>query len=251
MLVQRRRAFWKPSGLKQHLDGASKNLKGLSTTRITAAALRVADHEGLEAISIRLIADELRARPMSLYRHVSGKEQILDLLLDAAYGEIEVPNRASGAWRTDLQEMAIQTRRVLKRHWWLAPLLTSRPPFGPNYLSWLEFLLAAGSAKPAMQMRLKVRIIGTLFAYVNGFIADELGVEATNRKYGLTPQSKRQSAASVLAPLLATQRFPNLAQFVADATEDASDGDFEFGLNCVLDGIRARMEAKKGAARNR
>ncbi|MEO8371021.1 MAG: TetR/AcrR family transcriptional regulator [Candidatus Solibacter sp.] len=204
--------------------------------------------EGLDAVSIRRIANELGSGAMSLYRHVSSKDQILDLLLDAAYGEIAVPPAVSGDWRNDLRNMARQTRRILKRHWWLGPLLTSRPPFGSHYLRWFEFLLAAaGCAGAALDMQSKVRMVGTLFAFVNGAVGYELGEESTNRKHNLTPERKREIAAPILAPLLATGRYPNLAQFAAQGTGEMSDEDFDFRLECVLAGLGVRV-AQDGRA---
>jgi AcrR family transcriptional regulator len=212
--------------------------EGLTLTRITQTALRIADREGLDAVSIRRIAKELGAGAMSLYRHASNKDQILDLLLDSAYGEIVVPSAVSGDWKGDFRDIARQTRKILKRHWWLGPLLTSRPPLGAHYLRWFEFLLAvAGSAGTTLGMQTKVRMIGTLFAFVNGAVGYELGEEATNRRHNLTPERKREMAAPVLAPLLATGRYPNLAQFVAHGTGETSDEDFDFGLECVLSGL--------------
>ena len=226
----------RPSSRRERRPGKPK---ALTLTRITQTALRIADSEGLDAVSIRRIAKELGAGAMSLYRHASIKDQILDLLLDAAYGEIAVPSAVSGDWKNDLRKMARQTRKILKRHWWLGPLLTSRPPLGAHYLRWFEFLLAvAGSAGAAVDMKTKVRMIGTLFAFVNGSVGYELGDEATNRRHNLTPERKREMAAPVLAPLLATGRFPNLAQFVAHETGETSDEDFDdVGLDCVLYGL--------------
>jgi AcrR family transcriptional regulator len=222
--------------------------KRLTLTRITQTALWLADREGLDAVSIRRIAKELGAGAMSLYRHASSKDQIFDLLLDAAYEEIAVPPAVSGDWKNDLRKMARQTRQILKRHWWLGPLLTSRPPFGVHYLRWFEFLLAAaGSAGIGLDIQTKVLMVGTLFAFVNGAVGYELGEEATNRKHKLTPERKREVAAPILAPLLATGRYPNLAEFAAHATGEISDEDFDFGLECVLAGLSVRVAQKASA----
>jgi AcrR family transcriptional regulator len=212
----------------------------LNVARIVAAAVRIADREGLEALSMRGIAEEMGSGVMSLYRHVSGKDRLLDLLLDEAYGEIAVPDTSSGDWQTDLREMARQTRQVLKRHWWLGSLLTSRPTFGPNYLRWFEFLLAAtAGAVPKVPSR--VRVIGTVFAYINGVVGYELGEEQTNRRHDLTPERKRELAAPHLAPILASGLYPNLALFVEQGGSEPTDESFELGLDCVLDGIAMHL----------
>jgi AcrR family transcriptional regulator len=204
--------------------------------------MRIADREGLQAISMRRLAGELGSGAMSLYRHVSGKDQILDMLLDAAYGEIAVPAAPSGNWREDVRDMARQTRTVLKRHAWLGPLLTSRPTLGPNYLRWFEFLLAA-TALEAPQIQARLRVIGTVFAFVAGVVGYELGEEETNRRHKLTPERKRKFAAPHLAPILATGHFPNLALFVEQGGGEPTDESFEFGLKCVLDGVAIQKSA--------
>jgi AcrR family transcriptional regulator len=216
----------------------------LSNARIVAAAMRIADREGLQAISIRRIAEELDAGTMSLYRHVEDKDQLLDLLLDEAYSEISVPDAPSGDWRQDLRELARQTRAVLKRHWWLGPLLTSRPTLGANYLRWFEYQLATVGTV-VKDMKARTRVIGTVFAYVTGVVGYELGEQATNRRHGLTEERKREFARPILEPILATGRYPNLAQFIEQGTGESSDEDFEFGLDCVLGGVGARIDAAK------
>jgi AcrR family transcriptional regulator len=216
----------------------------LSNARIVGAAMHIADNEGLQAISMRRIAEELGAGAMSLYRHVSGKDQILDLLLDAAYGEISVPDVPSGNWREDLWNLARQTRGVLKRHWWLGPLLTTRPTFGPNYLRWFEFQLASTGAA-GLDMQARTRAIGTVFAYVAGVVGYELGEEESNRRHNLTPERKRALAAPLLAPILATGLYPNLAQFVEVGDAEPTDESFEFGLGCVLDGVASHTMPEK------
>ena len=210
----------------------------LSNQRIVAAALRLADRHGLEALSIRRIASSLGAGAMSLYRHVQSKDELLDLLLDAAYSEIEVPAAATGDWTREIADLARQTRRVLKRHWWLGPLLTARPTFGTHYLRWFEFQLAS-TGRAGFEMAARVQLIGTVFAYVNGFVGYELGEEATNRKHRLTPENKRRAAEPILAPLFATGLYPNLAEFIQTDTAEPTDEDFEFGLQAVIAGLAA------------
>ena len=154
----------------ERMSRAPHGRSGLSYDNIVKAAMSIADSEGLQAISMRRIADELGSGTMSLYRYVSSKEQILDLVLNDAYGEIRVPAMVSGDWRNDLRELARQTRTVWARHPWLATLLTQRPPFGPNYLRWFEFSLAA-TAHLRLPITTRTRIVGTLNAYVAGVVA--------------------------------------------------------------------------------
>ena len=105
--------------------------RGLSRAEIVAAAIAVADAEGPDAISMRRIARELRAGPMSLYWHVGSKEELLDLMLESIETEVEAPE-PSGDWRADLRAFAHQARAGMLRHRWAMEFLGGRPPSGPN-----------------------------------------------------------------------------------------------------------------------
>jgi AcrR family transcriptional regulator len=218
---------------------------------IVRAALRVADAEGSEGLSMRRIADELGAGTMSLYRYLSSKEDLLDLMLDAAFGEIALPARPGDDWRADLRALARATRRMLKQHPWLGPLLTSRPPLGPNYLRWFEFSLAV-LARRGVGTRVAMQVVGTLYAYVSGVVGYELGEAETSRRHGLSEARKRALAAPYLKGLLASGRFPNLARFVRQGTGRPTESAFEFGLDCVLEGLELALRREvRSTARGR
>src|SRR5690348_15466784 len=94
---------------------AERRRAGLDGDRIAAAALRIADAEGLAAVSMRRVAAELDAGTMSLYRHVSGRDDVVELIVDAAYGS-EPPPAPTGDWRADLRALAGRTRRIMLAH---------------------------------------------------------------------------------------------------------------------------------------
>ena len=210
--------------------------RNLKYGEIVRVAMEIADKEGLTGVSMRSVAGKLKAGTMSLYRYVTGKDELLDLLLDAAYGEIRLPSMPSGDWQRDVARVARETRRVLKGHPWLAPLVTARPTLGPNYLGWFEFLLAA-TAKPGRDMRTQVRMVGTVWAYVTGFVGYEIGEMETTRRHGLTEKRKRELAAPYVEQLLATGKFPNLARFLDAGGHEPTEEAFQFGLEAVLAGI--------------
>src|SRR5580698_4631125 len=125
--------------LREHADreprgrGRNRLAPTLSRGEIVDAAIAIADAEGPEAISMRRIAQVLKAGTMSLYWHVTNKEQLLDLMLDALLADIKVPG-PSGDWRTDLQTLARNERTTLLRHNWIMGFLGGRPAMGPNTL---------------------------------------------------------------------------------------------------------------------
>ena len=203
---------------------------------IVRAAMDVADRKGLPAVSMRTVAEALGSGVMSLYRYVASKEELLDLILDAAYGEICIPAKHAGDFQKDLARVARATRSALKQHPWLGALVTMRPTLGPNYLRWFEFLLGATNA-PGRDLLTQMRMIGTLGSYVAGFVSYELGEMETNRRHKLTEEQRRELAAPYMERVLATGQFPNLARFMESGTAEPDDAGFEFGLRAVLDGL--------------
>ncbi|WP_399879952.1 TetR/AcrR family transcriptional regulator [Streptomyces sp. BBFR51] len=112
----------------------------LDRERIVAAAIALADEGGLEAVSLRKVAARLNAGPMRLYRYISTKEELFDLMMDEVQAEI-LPEEQPGDWREALRILAHRTRQAALRHEWLADLLGGRPALGPNSLAVTETTL--------------------------------------------------------------------------------------------------------------
>src|SRR4051794_17760858 len=105
----------------------------LSRERVIQAAIALAQAEGLEALTMRRLAEELRAGAMTLYYHVPNKEALLDGMVDSVFGEIELPT-TDVDWKTALRRRALSTREALNRHRWAVGLMESRTTPGPNSL---------------------------------------------------------------------------------------------------------------------
>src|SRR5690349_17487758 len=106
----------------------------LSRERIVQVALQLADTEGIDAISTRRIAAALSVSAMALYGYIERKEDVLDLMIDAVYGEVPVPQPGSRDWHSQLRELAVQKRAMMHRHPWFASLIGRRAVLGPNTL---------------------------------------------------------------------------------------------------------------------
>ncbi|MGW7535095.1 TetR/AcrR family transcriptional regulator [Amycolatopsis sp. NPDC054798] len=116
---------------------------GLGRVDIVNAAVRLADHGGAEALTMRAVAKELGAStPMSLYRYVHSKDGLVDLMLDLANSEVRTPEVPGEDWRGELTAVAGDTWAMTKRHPWYARLVHQRPPAGPNASRRTEFVLA-------------------------------------------------------------------------------------------------------------
>src|SRR5262245_25261747 len=155
----------------------------LNREQIVATAIRVADAEGLQAITMRRIAAELGVAPMSLYYHIPTKNDLLDLMMDATFGEMEFPDRPSSDWRADLRFAAYQARDLGRRHLWLMSLLGERPPLGPNFLHHVEFFLAALDGR-GLSLAVMADIANFIDNYVIGFVLSEARLEGMKRQRG-------------------------------------------------------------------
>ena len=134
-----------PDSIARRLGGpraaAQGTEAGLSLPRIVDAAVRVADAEGLDAVSMGRVAAELGAAPMSLYRHVSAKEELLGLMVDAAWGDSPGPLAPGEGWRSGLSRWA-WALRAARRHPWAVRIPISGLPIMPREVAWFEDALA-------------------------------------------------------------------------------------------------------------
>src|SRR5271170_1541326 len=119
-----------------------------SRAEITEVALRVADADGLDAVSMRRVAAELATGAASLYRYVETREDLIDLMTDAMGGEYELAPPTSN-WLADLIAFGEQARAVFRRHRWLAGLAMTRPVIGPNGIGLMEHFLTLLQGHPA------------------------------------------------------------------------------------------------------
>ena len=155
---------------------ARRRREPISREAIVKAAVDLLDREGLAALSMRRLGDELGAGAASLYWHVGSKDGLLDLVLDEIIGEQQVPDPDPARWQEQLKEVARHQRRVSLRHPYVVRISIGRIPMGPNALQYSERVLAilrAGGLPP----RLAVQGYLLLIATVNGFTVDETGVE--------------------------------------------------------------------------
>lgn len=211
----------------------------LSRAAIVRTAIEIADAGGLAGVSLRRVAAALDAGPMRLYGYLSTKDELLDLMADEVYGEIELPADPPSP-RAALHDLAHATRRAALRHEWFVDLLGGRPHTGPHALAYLEAMLAAARRIPAYgHIDQVLQATGTLQAYLLGAVRAEITELRSERTSGLTKTEWQTSTGPYMERMLATGRFPTLTEAVADATHPAPAVGFEIGLNQVLDGIGA------------
>lgn len=206
-----------------------------SVDQIVARAITIADTEGLDALSMRRVAADLGSGTASLYRYVTNRDELLDLMIDTARGESEQWT-PTGDWRADLTSIAHAMRAILLRHPWLAGELTGRPTLGPNSLRATETALTAASARTD-DITLATRIVDTVRAYVFGAVATELAESHAHQRSGLTKEQWQANVAPYMRQIIASGDYPLLARRAADEESSSAADRFEFGLACVLDGV--------------
>lgn len=222
---------------------------GLSLERIVAAAIRVADTEGLPAVSMSRVATELGTGPMSLYRYVAAKDELLGLMVDAAFGP--PPEGPSGpgveAWRPGMARWAWEMRIGMRRHPWVTQIPIGGLPIRPNEVTWFEAGLRCLGGT-GLQEEEKGSVILLISGYVRNDAAQEADIEAAVRGSGKTPDEWMASYAGILATVADPLRFPALRKFIEAGVFDHSDPperEFSFGLERLLDGIDVLVQARR------
>ena len=184
----------------------------LSRARIIEAALRIADDEGLPAVSIRGVAAKLGAPAMSLYRHVRSKEELILLMADAALGEHKLPAAAPRGWRTQIELGTRLEWQVMRRHPWLARVVhISRPNPMPNALTFADWVMRAldGSALDAAG-KLQVHVV--LHSFVQGLAVNVEAEAQAVGDTGTTEEDYMRAQEGKFAALSASGRYPSSAR---------------------------------------
>jgi AcrR family transcriptional regulator len=211
----------------------------LNREQITRAAIELADGEGLEAVSMRRIAAKLAVGATSLYWHVLSKDDLYELMVDEVIGEIQLPER-SDDWRADLRAIAEHTHAVLRRHRWLV-LLGIQPGLGPKTQRYGQAALAA-LEDLGLDLATQINILAALNNYLFGFIHREIAWEHLRQRSTLTD---KQWTARLRRYLEQTsEEDETLADHAAVRLDLATDESFDFGLDCILDGVAARLRAR-------
>jgi AcrR family transcriptional regulator len=214
----------------------------LNREQIVRAAIDIADAEGMETLSIRQIASKLGVSTMALYWYVESKNDVLDLMIDAVYAEIEFPPQPSTDWRADCTNLAKHVRTVMRRHPWLAALSSNRPLLGPNALKLHEYLLATLSLL-GLDPHITLGLVEIVGVYLRGFVQQELGEAEAQRRSGLSENEWRMSVDPYIHDhVIASGQYPHLAYYFSHVEEWDDDKRFDFGLEFLLDSMSARAQ---------
>jgi AcrR family transcriptional regulator len=207
------------------------------------AAITIADREGLDALTMRRVAQQLGAGTMSLYWHVRNKDELIELMRDQVTGEHTL--QPSGDWRSDLARFARDTRAMFVRHPWLASVAFGTPPLGPNSLRQDELTMAAMTSL-GVDLQTQGAIGAVVYFFVIGFVLRELAQDQLQQRTGVTIQEWRAQVAPYIQQQLATGRYPNLQRAISSGGDDMdNDATFEFILDFILDAVAAQLPKQR------
>lgn len=205
-----------------------------SRADIAAAAVRLADAGGLDAVSMRHVAAELGCGTMSLYNYVPRKEDLHELMVDAVGGEHELWE-PSGDWRADLRRVAHQTRALLRRHPWMPRLMSPVYGFSPNALRYLEHCLACMDPLEA-PYGAKMQLLGMLNGCVTTYVSTELAAAERVRSLPWSQERENEVRIAYLGSQIASGAYPRMAAaFMEDSGPIDMEAAFEWMLGRVLD----------------
>ncbi len=226
----------------------------LTLDRIAAVAVKLADAEGLGAVSMNRVAGQLGYTTMSLYRYVSSKDDLVALMMDFAAGERDLAGRRTGGWRAALERWSLDYRDILSRHPWVTQVPIDGLPTTPNQVAWMETGLRALSATRLSETE-KLQVLLVVTSYVRNTAQMVAEMADAQRAAGHEPRTVMSRYAETLSRLIDGKQFPALSNSLASGAfeqdDDDPDEDFRFGLKTVLDGVAVlvRQRAPKTVRR--
>jgi AcrR family transcriptional regulator len=216
----------------------------LTLDDIVLAAIEIADADGLDALSMRRVAERLGVGTMSLYRYVPGKAELLDLMLDRVVAPLDGAS-LSGDWRSAMAEMGRAMWRLYTEHAWLPFVDQSRPLLGPGALAGFEIALA-GLDDTRLTAQQKVNVISLIETVVAAIARMRNAAYQAEERTGVSGDEFWETQAPVLKAAMATGRFPRVAGLSEDAFAATPDEFLEFALALVLDGLAGLVEGAGG-----
>jgi len=202
----------------------------LSTERILAAAMGLADRDGIAGLSMRRLADLLDVAPMAIYKHVANKDELLDRMVDVVFGEVELALEVG--WRDALRRRALSKRAALLRHPWAIGLMEARTP-GPANLRHHDEMVRCLRVSAGLSITQALHAYSLMDSYIYGFAFQQSSV--VNGATEVAVGARALADGGALLP----GHHPHLDELVAEVVRSGYDFDeeFEFGLDTLLDGI--------------
>ncbi len=221
-----------------HVEPGARRRTPLSRERVLAAAVELADREGIDALSMRRLGQELGVEAMSLYNHVAGKEDLLDGMVDLIVGEIDPP-ATTGPWKKALRDRILSARRTMLRHPWASAVITSRNNASPVVMQYMDTTggIMRGGGFSVDLMHHAFHALGSRVLGFSQELYDDSSPDV--------PPDQMAAMARQMA-----DQFPNIVavmdQIIHDEASVVGSGcddqlEFQFALDLILDGLERQM----------
>jgi AcrR family transcriptional regulator len=234
---------------------APRRDRELSLDRIAAAAIVVADRDGFSEVTMRRVAIELGVATMSLYRHVTSRDDLTVAMINAAIGDLRLPPRHPRGWRASLELCARLEWAMFQRHPWLGPSMSlTRPQLALNAMRLSEWVMGAFDGT-ALSLPERMFVQTTVFSFVRG-VASALEPEAEAvRDSGITAEQWMETQETAFSTVMSSADFTYFQRLTQERFDLDLDSLFAFGLARLLDGIetfvRSREERSPGVSDSR
>ena len=206
----------------------------LTRERILRTAMELADEQGLAALTMRALARRLDRKPMAVYHHVRGKEEILDGLVDMVFAQIQDP-RPGREWREEMSARCHSARSVLGKHPWVIALMESRTNPGPATIKHHDAVIGT-LRQGGFSVALTAHAYALIDSYLYGFAVQEAGLPGE-------ADAVDELAEELMADL-PVEQYPHFVELTVEHVlqpgYDFAD-EFDFGLSLILDGLDARL----------
>jgi AcrR family transcriptional regulator len=239
----------KPAGLTWWPETRTKtsDKEPLDRAQIVAASIKLIDAEGIDALSMRRLGQELGVGATSFYWHIKDKDQLIDLVLDEIVKEVRLDDDPTLPWRDRVAAFAWEFRAVVKRHSHLAPLAGARVAMGPNLLAVIEHLLAIMRSGGFEGSKLTLAFSAVLTFALGTAIMESREMSGPGTE-GKTANELQEMLAGMFMSL-PPDTYPNLARIIPDTDprEVDEDSQFRYGIDRLLDGLQADLAGTAGA----
>ena len=208
---------------------ASPQRPGLTRRRVLRAAIRIADRDGIESLSMRKLAEALGVKAMSLYNHVTNKEDVLDGIVEIVAAKIDLPTNDAD-WKGAMRRRAISAHEVLLSHPWAAMLFVSRINVGPAMLRYVDATIGCLHAA-GFSYEMADRAWNAVDNHIYGFTLQELNFPFAQSEYAETAEN--------FLPRIPEDQYPSIYGMSLQVISGKHDGvqNFCFGLDLILDGL--------------
>ena len=222
--------------------------RGLNLDDVVACAIGLADREGLQAVTMRRVAQSLGVAAMTLYTYVPSKAELLDLMLDAAYAQMPRADSSGQPWRQRLTAVAEENRALFDAHPWTATVSTLRPPLGPGLMAKYEHELAALDGLGLDDVELDDALT-YLLSFVQACAVAAADAKAARHYSAMDDEQWWAANAPLLGRVLDPRTYPlaiRVGTAAGTARGSARDPDhaYRFGLRRVLDGLAALVDGR-------